>query len=145
MRDQFTYDSIARISRDVANRSLFVPDPTFAVHFVEPNSTKSGDKSLESGNNPADSLLGCAITPPQWFHEVAGLRHARTRRMHGVIACILGNTPVTVTCDRPKVRELCDAFAVSYEWPSRSAVDARLVEYRAIHESIRKLITALVD
>lgn len=145
VRDQLTFDAIKNVSVDLANRTFFVPDPTFSITFFEPSSLKWGVKWLESGPGFTNSLLNCPLNPIQWFEAVSRLQFARTRRMHGLIACLLGNTPVSVLCDRPKVQYLYESFSIGDAWPDRAVIDAKIREYRDMHESFRKLIKILVD
>lgn len=145
VRDQLTFDAIKNVSVDLANRTTLVPDPTFSIQFFEPSSRKAAVKWLESGPDHTDSLLACSFNPIQWFEAVSRLQHARTRRMHGLIACLLGNTPVSVVCDRPKVQYLFDSFTLGDGWPDRVVINAKIAEYRGKHEGFRKLIKTLVD
>ncbi len=145
VRDQVTFDAIKNVSINLANRTVVVPDPTFAIAFFDPSSEKQGMKWLESACGRTNSLLDCSLNPIQWFEAVSRLQFARTRRMHGLIACLLGNTPVSVVCDRPKVQHLFESFALGDGWPDREVINAKITEYRVEHESFRKLIKNLVD
>ena len=145
VREQLTFDAIKNVSVDLANRTILVPDPTFSIKFFEPSRKKKGVKWLESGPGHTNSLLNFPLNPIQWFEEVSRLQYAKTRRMHGLIACLLGNTPVSVHFDRPKVRYLFESFSLADGWPDRAVINAKITEYRNRHESFRKLIKTLVD
>lgn len=145
VRDQLTFDAIKNISVDLANRTILIPDPTFSIKFFEPSSKKEGVKWLESSFGHTNSLLNSSLNPIQWFEAVSQLKFAKTRRMHGLIACLLGNTPVSVLCDRPKVQFLFESFSLANGWPDSVTINAKITEYRNKHESFRKLIKILVD
>jgi len=145
VRDQLTFDAIKNVSNDLANRTILIPDPTFAIKFFKPSSKKYGVKWLESGLVHTNSLLDSPLNPIQWFEAVSRLQYALTRRMHGLIACLLGNTPVSVICDRPKTLELFKSFSLDNGRFDSIVIHSKIKEYRKKHESFRKFIKIFLD
>jgi len=145
VRDSATYDAIHNVSVELAARVQLVSDPTFSIEFFEPSKVKKGSRWLESDYGITYSLMQNPLNPIQWFEAVSALEFAFTRRMHGLIACLLGNTPVHVVCDRPKVKHLCDMFSLADGWPDQSDINNRIRKNREGHEHFRETIKAFIS
>lgn len=151
VRDKHTQNFLRYL--DIGSQLL--PDPLFCEVDIYPDYDVSSkyklppkfsviadpDKPYTSFKSefPIIKLFELPLSPPEWFALVRDAQSCVTSRMHGLIACLLGNTPCQLVDERPKTLELAETFQLDKGW-DYSRISDKISEYRERHRSFRQLL-----